>query len=497
MPDITIIYGGPGAGKTTELLRIMEQEFKTVDRNRLAFCSFTRQATYGARTRAMEKFGGTSKQYPYFRTLHSLAYRELSLTEGSMLQAGNYADIAASLNLKAGGSFAAHDGPIIGRPDAAKLLGMCELARNRRVDLTAVWKETRSPDLGWFTVKRYQDTLARYKHDTGLLDFTDILDLYLKEGLAIPVEVALVDEAQDLTPLQWDIVFHAFRNVRRLYIAGDDDQAIFRWAGAAVERFQALAGTVRVLDLSHRLPSTLFKAAQVITARIGRRTPKAWTWAREGGGMTWHRRIEAVPGLGEGTWLLLGRNVHLLEQYSTVVMRQGLFFRGRNGDSINHRVIAEILAWEALRAGKTVDAAAARKALPGAGFAVPKGLDPDGQFTAAELGLTAPLPIWHEAFTRLPLKQRVYIVECLRRGERLTRAPRIRIDTIHGAKGAEADNVILLTDMTPRTRQGMRRYPDDEWRCLYVGMTRASRHLHMILPTTVNHYPIHPRSFSE
>ena len=44
----------------------------------------------------------------------------------------------------------------------------------------------------------------------------------------------MVDEAQDLTPLQWDMVVKIAKNVDRVYIAGDDDQAIYEWNGADV-----------------------------------------------------------------------------------------------------------------------------------------------------------------------------------------------------------------------------------------------------------------------
>ena len=491
MSEVTIVYGGPGAGKTHELLRIMEDELKQTEPNRIAFCSFTRQASYGARDRAIAQFGGGEDEYPYFRTLHSLAYRELSLTEGSIMQPANYAEIADALNLQQGARTNMYDGPIMGRPSASKLLSMCELARNRAVPLENVWREMRNPDLGWHTVKRYWETLKAYKRDTGLLDFTDVLETYLQEGLSLPVEAALIDEAQDLTPLQWRVVARAFANVPRLYVAGDDDQAIFRWAGATVEIFQAMKGTVRVLDKCHRLPAALFTAGQRVARRITGRTPKQWTYTREGGGIHWHRRIEAVPNMESGSWLLLARNAYFLNQYADLATRRGIYFKYRHeGNSVGTRDVKRITAYERLRAGRPVEPDDARAVLTALGRK-PGYLDPEADgYTADDLGIEQPMPIWHEAFTKIPQRHRVYIIECLRRGERLNREPRVRIDTIHGAKGAEADNVVLMTDMTTRTKAGARRNPDDEWRCLYVGMTRASQHLHMITPGTINHYEI-------
>ena len=40
----------------------------------------------------------------------------------------------------------------------------------------------------------------------------------------------------------------------RMYCAGDDDQAIYEWAGADVEHFINLPGGSEVLEQSYRIP---------------------------------------------------------------------------------------------------------------------------------------------------------------------------------------------------------------------------------------------------
>ena len=92
--------------------------------------------------------------------------------------------------------------------------------------------------------------------------------------------------------------------------------------------------------------------------------------------------------------------------------------------------------------------------------------------------------IWHDAFERMSLLERSYLIAALRRGEKLTKTPRIRLSTIHGAKGGEADNVILFSDMANRTYKDMQKYPDNERRVFYVGVTRAKHNLHIVMPRT-------------
>ena len=55
----------------------------------------------------------------------------------------------------------------------------------------------------------------------------------------------------------------------------------------------------------------------------------------------------------------------------------------------------------------------------------------------------------------------------------LERQPRIKLSTIHGSKGGEADNVMLLTDLTRKADEEYWRQRDQERRVFYVGMTRA------------------------
>ena len=73
-----------------------------------------------------------------------------------------------------------------------------------------------------------------------------------------------------------------------------------------------------------------------------------------------------------------------------------------------------------------------------------------------------------------------YIRAVLRRGQKITHDPRIKLSTIHGAKGGEADNVMLLTDLSKKTDESYWLNKDEERRVFYVGMTRAKQSLNVI-----------------
>ena len=107
-----------------------------------------------------------------------------------------------------------------------------------------------------------------------------------------------------------------------------------------------------------------------------------------------------------------------------------------------------------------------------------------------QMGLLAEQTMpWDEALNRLPLMDRTYISAALRRGERLDQEARVKVSTIHGAKGGEADNVALFTDLSAasdRSRltldeEGLKQQ-DDLHRLFYVGVTRTKQNLFLVEP---------------
>jgi ATP-dependent helicase/nuclease subunit A len=101
----------------------------------------------------------------------------------------------------------------------------------------------------------------REKHERGLLDFDDLIDktLAMLDGGAAGwvhykldrgVDHVLIDEAQDTSPRQWDIVTHLISEftsgagardgvVRTVFAVGDEKQSIFSFQGAAPREFDA------------------------------------------------------------------------------------------------------------------------------------------------------------------------------------------------------------------------------------------------------------------
>jgi len=90
--------------------------------------------------------------------------------------------------------------------------------------------------------------------------------------------------------------------------------------------------------------------------------------------------------------------------------------------------------------------------------------------------------VWYDAFTKIDTSTENYIRNMLANKEKISQTPRIIMSTIHGAKGGEADNVLLLPDITKSAVDSNDSDPDELHRLFYVAVTRAKETLHILEP---------------
>jgi len=477
----TIILGSPGTGKTTRLLNIMEEYIAAgVEPSRIGFLSFTKKAVTEAKERALNKFPELKpKDLNYFRTIHSLAYYQMNVNRARVITKENYSEFGNILGLELSGDTNAVDDDLYGMNRDDRYLFISNLSRITHRPLREVWEELADEELDWFVLERIDRGLKQYKNNRLLVDFTDMLVNFLEQGSMPELDILFVDEAQDNSPLQWDIVHLMSKHVKEhVYIGGDDDQAIYKWAGADVKMFIEAEGNVEVLNQSHRIPKAVHEIAMDIVNRITVRRPKEFLPRKEQGTVEFVYNLDSID-MSKGEWLLLARNGYMLKQYEEYCVQNGYLFDSVFRSPLKSPAIKAIRAYEGFKKGKGLNE---------------KQLSYIKRYTTTHKDVMSykgeDLPIWHEALDKISSDEREYIIACRRNGESFATSPRIRISTIHGVKGGEAENVVVMSDLSFKTYQEMNRDRDNEHRVFYVAVTRAKNNLYLIEPSTNMYYNI-------
>ena len=487
-----LILGPPGTGKTTTLLNIVNDYIAGgTPPERIAFVTFTKSGAQEAVKRACDKFGLPERSFPHFKTLHAMCYRDTGAR--GVMQWRDYRELSEVLG------YSVTDNE--DRMTRGNIIRHCEeQSRTRCIDLQEAVAQL-SPDLDYYVTLHYAETLARFKEVHGVPDFTDLLQRYIDKDQPLDVDVVIVDEAQDLTELQWRMVDVMCRDARDIYYAGDDDQTIHVWAGASLERFMSLGeqcDETTVLSHSYRLPMQVHAYAKTtLLNRIRQRYKKEFTPREEEGAVHWlaHSAMPKLP-IEEGEWMMLARNKSGLEDYKHMLRSRGYAFQIK-GEVYLGPLMNCIRYWESLRRGeeqpyknvKSIYDKCIQKGieLGQRGFKGGKGQ----HFTLEDLmqgfGLKTDLP-WFEAFDRVDIEDRKYLQKCLRDGDGFK--SRINLMTMHSSKGMECDNVVMLSDCSRASVEELYREPDSEHRVFYVAATRAKENLYIIGESTENFYEL-------
>lgn len=479
---VTLIFGPPGTGKTHTLIETVADAIDSgIPPERIAFLSFTRQAANEAITRAQERFGLDAKRFPYFRTLHSLAYKMLKLKRSDVMSTEHYCELSQALGYEFTGNVSentervAYAGGI-----GDKLLSMYSLAKARGISVDTEWEKGPYYEFPLHVARKFSQNLSAYKSYKGLLDFSDFLDQCQN---ALDVDLFILDEAQDLTPQEWDVAKRLAQGVPKVIIAGDDDQAIYGWAGSDVSRFLGMKGRKVILPISYRVPSNIFSVVNSVSGRIQQRLQKNWGVNEMGGTVERHmNRAEEFINLGTQEWLIQCRHRSQMPRLIKMVRQQGRTYTLDHEHITESKLFVAIRLYEKFRSGKNMSAHAISKICRFMKDFDPQ-LKPDKEYNYGEIKWPFQgAPDWMDALDLIGTDDLEYIRSCRRKGESLSKKPSVRITTIHGAKGAEADNVLLMTYANNRVRQSAIQNMDDELRVWYVGASRAKKNLIMAGP---------------
>lgn len=261
-PHPVLVLAGPGTGKTRTLMgRIAHLLAQGDHPRRILVVTFTRRAANELRERLLQ-LRGENEALPQADTLHAMAFDFWTRTQGEtpiLLSEEAAFRVFATANADVSAA-------------KAKMLWQ-ELGRARELrDI---------PEKLLSAMQKY----AAQKQDWNLVDYTELLEFWLAQTadgrFPRPFTQILVDEAQDLSPLQWELLKALSpEGGTGFWAIGDPRQSIYGFRGA----MQGLADQLRrqwtdaeivSLHVNYRSPQNLINMAAALFRDDAARTRAA------------------------------------------------------------------------------------------------------------------------------------------------------------------------------------------------------------------------------
>ena len=195
--------------------------------------------------------------------------------------------------------------------------------------------------------------------------------------------------------------------------------------------------------------------------------------------------------MSEGNWLVLSSANYFLDDAKDLCELQGWYYQCKGINSVSLKLLLALNNWEHWRKGSQLNTIEIKNIYEYLGsnvvdgFRKGKTLHSDAKYKLKECqeqhGLNID-KVWYDSFEGLDNITENYIRNMRANGEMINKNPRIIMSTIHGAKGGEADKVLLLQDITGAAIETFSHDPDELHRLFYTGATRAKRELHIVDP---------------
>ena len=189
----------------------------------------------------------------------------------------------------------------------------------------------------------------------------------------------------------------------------------------------------------------------------------------------------------------MARTNKIIGMVAEELRESGYFFERYGVPSISPDYMRGINTWNTLIDGVSIslsDAHALYRIVPkqGENAVIKRGsaktleyVDPEAMLSYEDLvehhGLIAPKDRHANSIVNMSDDDQNYMSALIKRGEDINK-PRIKLSTIHAMKGGEDDNIMLFTESAYPCVNS--RFPDDEHRIFYTGITRTKENLHII-----------------
>ena len=338
-----LVLAGPGSGKTfTITKRILYLLDQGIPPEQLLVITFTREAAMSMQRRFQEMSG--SFLPVNFGTFHSIFYHILQksniIKNHKLLTNSEKKKILLSILREYSRNAEGSRGEDLGE-DAVAILSAISYYKNTLQLEKAAGKSPAE----WQPV--FSQLLDRYEKTVrarGRMDFDDMLcrcrDLLagnadLLSSWQERFKYILIDEFQDINPVQYEVVKLLAGNHSSIFAVGDDDQAIYGFRGSEPEclrRFEKEYGASRLLlDINYRSHPRIVQASLAVIAENKDRFSKAIHAFREDGIRQYTNADNSVIDSGQKAHVHLRPFADREEQYDYLIRRLRTFLQEHKG----------------------------------------------------------------------------------------------------------------------------------------------------------------------
>ena len=216
-----------------------------------------------------------------------------------------------------------------------------------------------------------------------------------------------------------------------------------------------MKGEIEVLAQSYRCPRVVQSLSQEIIGNVRNRRPKSWKGTNREGLLRYHSYPESVDLKGSGTWLVMARTQYMLDEIERDVRLQGLLYKRNNKLPVSPKLLNAVNAWKRLNEGEYIELPEVKSiySYMSTEVGIERGFKhlktaAKEKYETEELvmhhGLLVSGRPWDVAFDKVGNRDREFLRAIESRNNSGETEARINLSTIHGAKGGEADNVMLL-----------------------------------------------------
>ena len=474
MNQYVAIYGPPGTGKSTEVIRRFSKLLDDgVDPNRIGLVSFTKAA-------AKELANRIGIDTPNIATIHSYCYRLLGLTKQQVIGWSHLKEFEKVVGIEIRGDNPDEEEELCEGDIYLTLYG---LAHARMTPYEETYDNSDQPGSRDRFIY-FAQTYDNWKNAYGYVDFSDMLG----GALDVPaprLDWLFVDEAQDLSPLQWAVIRHWSGAISNITIAGDDDQAIYVWGGAdpdGMYRFEQEYGAERVvLGQSYRVPQLAHRLAERVITLVSSRVDKEYLPRDEVGDIRHHSGPHSLRLEHGVDTLVLYRSHYMRREVEDYLIQRKIPYvtdSGRPG-LMQGTIAASLRLMKKMR--ENIEHLG-KPALTDAEFRILRR-------NMTHLAIAhVDAEKWDKLVERRPWDHLklggpwLAYLQAIEKNYGMEVKPTIHLSTIHGSKGRQAERVVLINDVSAKTASNMdnRDGFDAEMRTFYVGVTRTKNMLDIV-----------------